>query len=121
MRPRWRSLATLVAAAGMIAAADPARAEFRVRPAEIEGGEKAVELNGSYGFDRQAEKQGEQSYTAEIEAGRDPGPDNRTRFTAATWENLFELTEPGRYWAYLGFFAEFSRALSHQSPDNLNL
>src|SRR6185437_106051 len=132
---RWRSLATLVAAAGMIAAADPARAEFRVRPAEIEGGEKAVELNGSYGFDRQAEKQGEQSYTAEIEAavndwwltefegeaGRDPGPDNRTRFTAATWENLFELTEPGRYWADLGFFAEFSRALSHQSPDNLNL
>lgn len=134
MRRKWRSLATLVAAAGMIAAAGSARAEFRVRPAEVEGGETAIELNGSYGFDRQAEKRGEQSYTAEIEAavndwwltefegeaGRDPGPDNRTRFTAATWENLFELTEPGRYWADFGFFAEFSRALSHQRPDNLN-
>jgi hypothetical protein len=31
--------------------------------------------------------------------------------TAATWENLFQLTEPGEHWADFGFFAEYGRAL----------
>jgi hypothetical protein len=134
MRTLSHNAAALAAAVAMIAAAAPARAEFRVRPAQIEQGEVAIEHNGSYGLDPASAKRGEQSYTTEVEAavnswwltefegegGRDPGPGNRNRFTALTWENLFQLTEPGEHWADVGFFAEYSRALSHQSADDIN-
>jgi hypothetical protein len=127
----WRAAA--LAAVGAIAAALPARAEFRVRLPVIEEGEVALEHNGSYGLDRTPAKRGEQSYTGElekavnawwltefeVEAGRDPGPDNRARLTALTWENLFVLTEPGEYWADFGFFAEYARGLPSQSADQL--
>ena len=132
MKGPYHGAAALTAA--VIAGAAPAQAEFRVRPAMIEQGEVAVEHNGSYGIDADPAKRGEQSYTLALEAaptgwwltefegegGRDPGPDNRTRFTALTWENQFQLTEPGEYWADLGFFAEYGRTLPHQSADAVN-
>lgn len=125
----WRAAA--LAAAGVVAVAAPAAAEFRVRLPVVVEGEVAIEHNGSYGLDGKPEKRGEQSYTAELESavnswwltefegegGRDPGPDNRNRFTALTWENLFQLSEPGEHWADFGFFAEYSRTLSHASAD----
>ena len=125
--------AALLAAAGWLAVGTPAEAEFRVRPAQVEEGEIALEHNGSYALARAPERQGEQSYTTELEwaplswwlielegeGGRDPGPGNRTRVTALTGENLFQLVEPGEYWADLGFFAEYSRTLSHHAADSL--
>ena len=122
-------------AAAMLAVAPPAAAEFRVRPAAVEEGEIALENNGSYALARSPQRQGEQSYTAEVEwaplswwlfelegeGGRDPGPDQRNRVTALTGENLFQLVEPGEYWADLGFFAEYGRTLWHQAADAITL
>jgi len=123
--------AAVLAAAGVLAVASPSRAEFRVRPAAVEEGEIALESNGSYSLARAPQHQDEASYTAELEwaptawwlvelegeGGRDAGPDHPTRFTAVTAENLFQLVEPGEYWADLGFFAEYSRVLSHHNAD----
>jgi hypothetical protein len=125
----WR--AARLAAVGVFAVAQPAAAEFRVRLPMVAEGELALEHNGSYGFDHQPAKRGEQSYTSEVEkavnawwltefeleGGRDPGADSHTDVTAVTWENLFLLTEPGEYWADFGFFAEYGRATQSHSPD----
>ena len=35
------------------------------------------------------------------------------------FENTFQLTEPGQYWADLGFFAEFSHAATRTDPDSV--
>jgi hypothetical protein len=127
--------AAALAAAAIAADAGPAAAEFRVRPATVEEGEIAVESNNSYAIARDPKLQEEQSYTAEIEwaplpwwlvelegeGGRNPGPDQPTRVTAITNENLFQLVEPGEYWADLGFFAEYSRVLSHHAADTVTL
>jgi hypothetical protein len=123
--------AAALTAAVMLATTAPAAAEFRVRPAAVEEGEIAVESNDSYAIARAPRLQEEQSYTTEIEwaplswwlvelegeGGRNPGPDQPTRVTALTGENLFQLVEPGEYWADLGFFAEYSRTLSHHAAD----
>jgi hypothetical protein len=125
------TLGTLVLA--IVVAPLPAAAEFRVRQPTVVPGEVAIEHNGSYAFDPSPRKNDEQSYTLELEfaatnfwlmeiegeAGRDPGPDNHTRFTALTWENTFQLTEPGEYWADFGFFAEYSRALPNIGADSI--
>ncbi len=87
----------------MLAVAPPAAAEFRVRPAAVEEGEIALENNGSYAIARSPQRQGEQSYTAEVEwaplswwlpelegeGGRDQGPDQPTRVLAVALRALF--------------------------------
>jgi hypothetical protein len=120
-----------LAAFALMAMTGEAAAEFKLRSPDVEDGERAIEFNGSHGFDGSAVKRGEQSYTLEVESainswwllelegegGRNPGPDDRTRFTAVAWENIFQLTEPGKYWADVGVFAEYGRALSHHAAD----
>jgi hypothetical protein len=130
-----KSFAATLGVIGIVALPHSAAAEFRVRPPTVETGEVAIEHNGSYAFDPSPSKRGEQSYTLELEfavtnfwlteiegeGGRDPGPDNRTRFTALTWENTFQLTEPGEYWADIGFFAEYSHALPNVGADSITV
>lgn len=118
-----------------VALTAPAWAEFRLREPDAEPGEFELEHNGSYGFDSRAAHRAEQSYTAEIGYGvtdfwhteiegewsRDPGPGNRTRFTALTSENVFQFTERGEYWADVGFFAEYGRGLPRGTADEITL
>ncbi len=108
-----------------------ARADFKVWTPDVNYGELAVENVGDAGFDPNGSKTGEQSYTAELEYGltnwwqtelelefsRDPGAGQVTNFSQITSENLFQLTERGKYWLDAGFFAEYGQSLLKNNPN----
>jgi hypothetical protein len=114
-----------------------ARADFHIRsPYEIDFGELEIEHNGAASFDRNPDKSGAQSYTiefgtgltrwwhSEIELGfnRDPGFNQPTLADAIVTENMFQLTEPGQYFADFGFYVEYGQSLTsgrHAGPNEL--
>jgi hypothetical protein len=114
-----------VVAACSVLGAGTARADFKVWTPDVNKGELAVENVGDLGFDPNADRSGEKSYTAEVEYGvtnwwqtelefefeRDPGSGSgqRTRFSQFTSENLIQFTERGEYWLDAGFFAEYGQ------------
>ncbi len=124
----------IFAAAGVAAlsfASATAEADFKVWTPDVNQGELAVETVGNLGFDPDPDKNGEQSFTAELEYGvthwwqtelelefnRDPGPGLATYFNQITSENLFQFTERGEYWLDSGFFAEYGQVLTKGDPN----
>jgi hypothetical protein len=104
-----------------------AHADFHVvSPYEIDLGELEIEHNGDAVFDRRPDQQGATSYTiefgtgltswwhSEIELGFDraPGENQPTLVTDAVWENMVQLTEPGKQFADLGFYVEYGQSLT---------
>ena len=91
-------------------------------------GEKAVELRGHYDFDGDDALDGGQKYKAEFEWAplarwrtellaefeQEPGGDLDT--TEIAWENVFQLTEQGRYWADFGLLAEYAVLAGGRRP-----
>jgi len=109
-----------------------ARADFHIRsPDEIDEDEWEFEHNGSASFDRNPLNNGETSYTLEIgrgvtswwhpelelDIGRNAGPDQPTQIQGVTWENTFQLTEPGEYWLDLGLYWEYSQSTQQETPN----
>jgi hypothetical protein len=103
----------------------PARADYHVvSPYEIDLGELEFEHNGDAVFDRRADQRGATSYTTELGTGltswwhseielsfdRDPGFREPTLLTAAVWENMIQLTEPGEQIADFGFYFEYGQS-----------
>lgn len=131
MRPA--RLAPMLAVAGvmLLCGAGTARADFKVWTPDVNIGELAVETVGDLGFDRNRARNGEKSYTGEIEYGvtswwqtelefefaRDPGPGASTRFNQVTSENLFQFTQRGEYWLDAGFYAEYGHATLKGDPN----
>jgi hypothetical protein len=121
----------LLAVAVIVGAAPDARAEFKVRSPIVEQGELALEHNGAVSFDKsKSGRNNLQSYTGEIEYGltswwrialegewaaEERG--ENLRYEATALENVFQLTEQGKYWADLGFFAEYEHAASRSDPE----
>jgi len=108
-----------------------AQAEFKLRSPIVDYRELEFEHNGDVTFDKKdSGKNNAQSFTYELEVGAlpfwQPGiegefetvPGENQRFAATTFENLFQLTPQGKYWADLGFFAEFSHASGRDEPDS---
>jgi len=110
-----------------------AHADFHTRsPDEIDEGEIELEHNGAASFDRNAANDGARAYTAEIGYGvnswwhpevelgfeRAPGPGQSTNATGVVLENIFRLTEPGEYWADLGFYAEYGFSTVGHTADS---
>ena len=99
----------------------------------VEQGELAVELRGHYDFDGNDELDGGQQYKAELEWSptarwrtelltefeREPGGDLES--TEIAFENVFQLTEQGRYWADFGMLAEYAYSLEDDGHDKLEL
>jgi hypothetical protein len=114
-----------------IAAAMPAAADFRVKYPDAETGEFALEPIGDIGRDPRPAHSGEASFVQEfeygvngfwlteleLEAGRDAGPGQPLQFSQVTWENVFQFTERGQYWADVGFFAEFGKTTLPQTAN----
>lgn len=107
-----------------------AYADFKVRSPIVEEGEVEFEHNGSITFDRKgSDKDLQQSYTnsvgygvtnfwqTELESEWSAEPGSGLSYEATTWENILELTPQGKYWADLGFFAEYSLASAHRTSD----
>ena len=121
----------LVAGLCFAAAAPAARADFKVFLPDAEFGETAIEAVGDAGFDPLARRSGEQSFVEEVERGltpfwrteieleadRNAGPGQPTNFTALTWENVFQFTQPGEYFVDAGFFFEYGQSIL---PDSAN-
>ena len=126
-----------LAAALAVLAPVAAHADFHIRsPYEIDLGELEIEHNGASSFDHRPDVRGGQSYTVEFGTGltswwhseiefgfdREPGPNQSTLLTAAVTENTFQLTEPGKYFADLGFYVEYGQSLTtgrHAGPNQL--
>lgn len=118
---RVPALALMAAAgAGVLGWAPPAWADLHVRSPIVEYREFEFEHNGLVTIDhRQAVR--DQSYTyslglgvtpfwrVELEGETEAPPGGPLRFTAVTFENTFQITPQGKYWADLGFFAEYSQ------------
>lgn len=111
-----------------------ARADYHIRsPDDIDQGEIEIEHNGAAIIDTDRPRDGARSYTAEIGYGvnswwhpelelgmsRDPGPGQHTKVDSVVWENIFRFTEPGEYWADLGFYAEYGIATLDKSADGV--
>lgn len=130
---RWKIMLPLWAAmVGLVSS--QAYAEYRVRsPSEIDLGAIELEHNGSAAFDRAPANDGATSYTSEfgtgvtprwhteleLDYGRDAGPDQTTRYQGGASENSFLLTEPGEYWATLGFYGEYAWSSLHGVSDSI--
>ena len=110
-----------------------ARGDHVVYSPLVVQGEKAVELRGHYDFDGDDALDGGQQYKAEFEWSpfarwrtellaefeQEPGGDLET--TEIAWENVFQLTEQGQYWADFGVLAEYAHSLEHDGHDALEL
>ena len=104
-----------------------AHADFRVvSPYEIDNGEIEIEHNGSAVFDRRPDTNGSRSYTlefgtgltswwhSEIELGfeRDTGSGQPTLLNQIVTENMFQVTQPGQYFADFGFYIEYGQSMT---------
>jgi hypothetical protein len=105
----------------------PARADYHIfSPYEIDYGELEIEHNGDAVFDRRPSQENAKSYTLELGTGptpwwhteiefsfdRAPGPSQPTLMTGVVTENMFQLAEPGEYFADPGFYIEYGQSLT---------
>ncbi len=124
-------VAAVATVIGVLAMASSARAELKLRYPIVDYREFEFEHNGITTFDKpNSGKSNNQSSTYEIEAGITPfwtfgleaetgaAPGENLRYEATTVENIFQLTPQGKYWADLGFFAEYSHAASRAEADS---
>ena len=134
-RPAGGAALLAAAATGLasLAAPPPVHAVDTVYSPIIEQGERALELRGYSDFDsarahdRGAEHKLEFEYAplaywkteAFVAWARDPG--GPLRATELAWENIFQLTAQGQYWADLGALVEYAHALPRGNDDALEL
>ncbi len=93
-----------------------------------------IEYRGARTFDSDPAKDGAESQKLAVGYGvtnwwfaeaygewkRDPG--GTTHFDGTEWESVFQLTEPGEYWADLGLLAEYERVQNRKTDtDALNI
>lgn len=114
-----------------------AHASFHLfSPNRIDYGELEFEHNGSASFHRNPDLSGAQSHTIEIGTGltpwwhseiefgfdREPGFNAPTLLTQIVTENMFQLTQPGQYFADFGFYIEYGQSVTtgkHAGPNQL--
>lgn len=114
-----------------------AHASFHLfSPNGIDYGELEFEHNGSASFHRNPDLSGAQSHTIEIGTGltpwwnselefgfdREPGFNAATLLTQIVTENMFQLTQPGQYFADFGFYIEYGQSVTtgkHAGPNQL--
>jgi len=123
-----------VAALGVALAAlwlPSARAgDFQVFYPAVTQGEFEVETRTFGTTDRDPTRGGERNVTseigygvtdfwfAEVENEFDKGPQDKWRYHALGFENIFQLTEQGEYWLDTGFFAEYEIGMVRGASDN---
>jgi hypothetical protein len=108
-----------------------AHADFKMHYPIVDYRDAELEHNGATSFDNRAGKNSDQSYTIELGYGVTPwwgpeiefdmaaAPGGNWKYAATTFENTFQLTEQGEYWADLGFFAEYGHAAARTDADTV--
>src|SRR5579863_8643572 len=130
-RARRVAASAFGAACGVLGLCQAAHADFELHYPIIDYREFEFEHNADTTFDkRKSGLSNNQSYTLElgyapvpwwepeIEGDWDASSGHNLSFNATVFENTFQLTEQGKYWADLGFFAEFTHAAARTGPDS---
>lgn len=130
--------AALVAAAFVTlgaATTRDAQAGFKVYAPYVEQGELEFEYRPSVTLDEDSTKHNEQKHLFGIGYGinewwftelyaeweREAGPGEQIKFEAFEWENRFQITNPGEYWADFGLLVEYERTDDSKAPDKVEL
>jgi FTR1 family protein len=134
---RAASFGALVFGAALAAAASlapaPAHAAHVVYSPIVEGGERALEYRGHHDVDSAADRDGVEQHKLELEYAptarwmtelggeweKEPG--ERLKATEIFFENVFQLTEQGQYWADFGVLAEYAHSLAKGGRDALEV
>lgn len=111
-------------------AAAPAHADdYQVRSPDVTYREAEFEFNGAVAHQNATTR--DQTYTYAIGLGVTPFWQTELEFesdapaggglhqSATTMENIFQITQPGEYWADLGFFAEYAHSAEHGVPSTV--
>lgn len=108
-------------------------APFKIFSPIVHEGESAVEYRGYRDFDSRNEINRSQTHKIALEHGvtsywltelegefekEGGGP---LKGTAVEWENVFQLTPQGKYWADVGLFAEYEFAAHSGNADKIKL
>lgn len=107
--------------------------DFKIISPNIDYREIEIEMNTATTFDKRPENKNRGALTKEVgvgvlpfwfvefeaELGREPG--EKWQYNASTIENIFMLTEPGKYWMDFGIFAEYSRAKNRTEADSVKV
>ena len=121
----WAVVAATVSLQAPVANADPAD---KVHLPSVVQGEVEFELLGGYQWWRNSEDDRERQFVGEVGYGVTPWwktelgvgttrvPGESYKLDEVEWENIFALTDPGRYWLDLGLFAE----LAYDHPEGRN-
>jgi high-affinity iron transporter len=126
------SVATLLAVSGT---ARDAQAGFKVYTPYVEYHELEIEYRPSVTIDGDDAKDNGQVHLLGVGYGvtewwftelygeweREPGSGEETAFEAFEWENRFQLTNPGEYWADFGVLLEYVHKDSGSSPDKVEV
>ncbi len=130
--PAVKAAVAAIALLGAGSAFAPARADIKIHYPIVDYREFEFEHNGDTTIDKSGSgKNNNQSYVFELgyapvwwwepeiefETAAEPG--RNFAYDATTFENTFQLTEQGEYWADLGFFAEYSHAASRAGADEI--
>jgi high-affinity iron transporter len=117
----------------LLLAAPRAEAAYKVYSPIVEEGETAVELLGHRANDDDPDVDGSQEYKLELEHApawfwhtaigtefeKEPGQDPEA--TEASWENIFQLFEQGRYPVDVGLLIEYAHSLEDGGHDKLEI
>lgn len=94
-------------------------ADLKVYSPIVEEGEYAIEVRGNVTHDNNPAKDGTYTQVTEFEitptsywhtaifGEMKKEPFGSLQYKATGWENIFQLTPQGKYWADLGFYAEY--------------
>lgn len=127
------ALVGVLAAAGLALAPAPARAAHVIYSPIVEEGELAIEWRAHRDFDSRDDIDGAQQHKLELEYAptawwraellgeweKEPG--ESLEATEIAWENVFQLTEQGRYFADFGLLAEYAHSLEDGGEDAIEL
>ncbi len=111
-----------------------AHAGYKVYYPTVEQGETEVEFRGHVDFDRNPARDNAQVYKTGVGYGftdywfsevyaEIARPAGGSSYDVETyeWENIFRLTDPGKYWADLGFIVSYEQARGSNEPNKWEL
>ncbi|NOT40082.1 MAG: hypothetical protein HOP13_06290 [Alphaproteobacteria bacterium] len=131
-------LAAAVVALGLLTlplTARDAQAGLKVYAPYVELGELEIEYRPSVTVDGDNVKDNEQKHLLGVGYGvnewwftelyaeweHEAGSGESTVFEAFEWENRFQLTNPGEYWADFGLLVEYERTDDDKAPDKVEV
>ena len=120
-------------ALGAALAPPPARASHTVYSPVVEEGELAVEYRGHRDFDSADARDGAEKHKLELEyvptafwktelvGVWEKAPGQSREATEIAWENIFQITPQGQYWADFGVLVEYAHSLEDGGDDAIEL